>query len=82
MEGSIREARLRPEYAALYPGITPGAWMPATDIGRQLLLWDLTAPATPQGDRLLAEEHFEFRGGGKRDGPWADGRNRLERGDS
>ena len=50
---SIREARLRPEYAALYPGIRPGVWLPATVIGQQLLLWHLTAPATPKGERLI-----------------------------
>jgi len=73
---SIREARLRPEYAALYPGIRPGVWLPATVIGQQLLLWHLTAPATPKGERLMAEEHFEFRGGTNRQGPWDDGRAR------
>jgi hypothetical protein len=73
VHGTIREARLRPEYAALYPGLEPGVWLPATDVGRKLLLWHLTAPAIPQGERLMAEEHFEFRGGqpsapGARDG--------------
>lgn len=63
MQGNIREARLRPEYASLYPGLEPGVWLPATAIGQKLLLWHLTTPITPQGDRLMAEEHFEFRGG-------------------
>ena len=63
MHGTIREARLRPEYATLYPAIQADVWMPAAAIGQQLLLWHLTAPATPPGERLMAEEHFEFRGG-------------------
>ena len=67
MEGSIREARLRPQYASLYPALEPGTWQPATAIGRQLLLWHLTAPALPDGERLMSEEHFEFRGGGRRE---------------
>jgi hypothetical protein len=67
MEGSIREARLRPQYASLYPALTPGTWQPATAIGRQLLLWHLTAPSLPEGERLMSEEHFEFRGGTIRD---------------
>ena len=29
MNGTIREARLRPEYASFYPGVQPGVWMPA-----------------------------------------------------
>lgn len=73
----IREARLRPEYAALYPGLQAGVWMPATAIGQQLLLWHLTAPATPAGERLMAEEHFEFRGGQPRLDGWVNTRNRM-----
>jgi hypothetical protein len=59
----IREARLRPEYAGLYPGVEPGVWLPATTVGQKLLLWHLATAATPQGERLMTEEHFEFRGG-------------------
>jgi len=67
MQGTIREARLRPQYASLYPALEPGTWQPATAIGRQLLLWHLTAPALPDSERLMSEEHFEFRGGARRD---------------
>ena len=77
MHGTIREARLKPAYASLYPGVQPGVWMPASAIGQQLLLWHLTAPATPQGERLMAEEHFEFRGGQKRVGSWINMRSHL-----
>ena len=63
MRENIREARLRPEFAELYPGVEPGVWMPATAVGQQLLLWHLATAATPQGERLMADEHFEFRGG-------------------
>ena len=76
MQSTIREARLKPEYASIYPGVPPGVWMPASTIGQQLLLWHLTAPATPQGDRLISEEHFEFRGGNKRVGSWINTRTR------
>ncbi len=63
MQGTVREARLRPEFAPLYPGLEPGVWLPATTIGQKLLLWHLATAAPPQGERLMAEEHFEFRGG-------------------
>lgn len=66
-EGNIREARLRPQYASLYPALEPGTWQPASAIGRQLLLWHLTAPSLPDGERLMSEEHFEFRGGAPRE---------------
>jgi hypothetical protein len=48
----VREARLRPEFAELYPGLEPGAWEDATILAEQVL-----------SDRVLATEHFEFRGG-------------------
>jgi hypothetical protein len=63
VEGNIREARLRPEFADLYPALQAGVWLPATTVGQQLLLWHLAKAITPKGDRLLANEHFEFRGG-------------------
>jgi hypothetical protein len=72
---TIREARLRPEYADLYPTLQPGVWTPASDLGRQLLLWHLTAGRAPEGERLMSEEHFEFRGGVQRDGAWINQRN-------
>ena len=77
INGSIREAKLRPEYAALYPAIEPGVWMPASDVGRQLLLWHLTAPTVPDSDRVMIEEHFEFRGGTRRSGTPGDERTRA-----
>ena len=76
MEGSIREARLRPQYASLYPALEPGTWQAASAIGRQLLLWHLTAPSLPDGERLMSEEHFEFRGGSRRDRAEANIRTR------
>ena len=77
MQSITREARLKPEYATLYPGIQPGVWMLASAIGQQLLLWHLTAPSTPQGERLMTQEHFDFRGGQKRVGSWINMRTRL-----
>ncbi len=63
----IREARLRPEAAPLYPQIPAGVWLPATDVGAKLLLWQLKAPRpVALGERLLDEQHFEFRGGLRR----------------
>ncbi len=60
----VREARLKPEAAHLYPGLTPGVWLPASEVGAKLLLQHLKASFAPSlGSRLLNEEHFEFRGG-------------------
>ena len=65
MQHHIREARLRPEFADLYPAVEPGVWIPATAVGQKLLLWHLAKAVAPQGERLMGEEHFEFRGGGQ-----------------
>jgi hypothetical protein len=63
----MREARLRPEFAHLYPALTAGEWEPAARIAEavlaNLLLQEMTD--TPSPDRLLPEAHFEFRGGAR-----------------
>jgi hypothetical protein len=32
MSSALREARLRQEYGKLYPGLTPGTWLPAREV--------------------------------------------------
>jgi hypothetical protein len=60
----MREARLRPEFAHLYPNLIPGQWEPAARVAEavlaRLLLLEITD--APLQDRVLNEEHFEFRG--------------------
>jgi hypothetical protein len=74
--GMTREAKLLAEYAHLYPGVPAGVWMPAADLGAALLLAHLQLSVLPRlGNRLLDEQHFEFRGGGIR-GPESDERTR------
>ena len=60
-----RQARLRPEYASLYPGLEPGTWEQAEDLAEQLLTQHLLQPSPGFGlsGRVLPGEHFEFRGG-------------------
>jgi len=62
---SIRQARLRPEYAPLYPDLTPGVWVPACTLRDFILERGLYQRRTglPSERRLLLESHFEFRGG-------------------
>lgn len=65
----MREARLRPEFAQLYPGLTPGRWEPASRIAEAVLANVLLHEMgeAPLPNRLLDEAHFEFRGGADAD---------------
>jgi hypothetical protein len=60
----MREARLRSEFAHLYPGLTPGEWQPAGRIAEAVLanLMLQEMAEAPAAERVLPEEHFEFRG--------------------
>ncbi len=60
---SAREARLKPEYTHLYPGLEPGvwyraAWLSARQFARQPCDGEASSIA-----RMVDERHFEFRGG-------------------
>jgi len=58
-----REARLRPEFGALYPGLPAGEWHRAallTDIVWARLL-ERGKAAFQLRERVLNSEHFEFR---------------------
>lgn len=62
---AVRRARVRPEFASLYPEMVPGVWVSATRAAR------LGRQADPNERRvhgcacarLLCDIHFEFRGG-------------------
>jgi hypothetical protein len=61
-----REARLRIEFATLYPGFPPGNWLSARELNDMVVAARLRAAgragATLRG-RMLDARHFEFRGG-------------------
>lgn len=62
---SVREARLRPEHAATYPGVPAGEWLPAATLARQILTGLVSREGQPPqiNARLMNDRHFEFRGG-------------------
>jgi hypothetical protein len=70
--------RLKPEYAHLYPGLEPGVWETATDIMARLLAQHAIQPSPGfmLSNRILSDEHFEFRGGIP-GGFWNGQRSRL-----
>jgi hypothetical protein len=74
----MREARLRPEFAHLYPTLMPGQWEPAARVAEAVLtrLLLLEISEAPLQDRILKEEHFEFRGETPDGAPHSPGRGR------
>jgi hypothetical protein len=64
-----REARLRPAYDYLYPDIEPGVWQPVETLIHRvvtMLYGDKSRSGVITGDRLLRDDHFEFRGSSPR----------------
>jgi hypothetical protein len=61
----IREARLKSEFAHLYPALEAGRWEPAALLADRMVAWLLRQPnrGYVAPDRVLRSEHFEFRGG-------------------
>ncbi len=63
--GPERQARLKRQFAALYPGVVAGEWVPAWLLAEQLM-----ASAVQRGgsreDRVCDPAHCDFRGGGRR----------------
>jgi len=60
-----REARLKPEFAEIYPGLEAGIWYPAGRIAEYFLSRpdEIPSATTELTNRVLDERHFEFRGG-------------------
>ena len=64
MAGAPREARLMSKYVEFYPGLPAGVWLPAGEVAEHIV-----AVVRGEGGRLglhgrvMADEHFEFRGG-------------------
>jgi hypothetical protein len=62
-----RQARLRPEHAHRYPGLHAEEWVSAAMLADRVLAAALLRGRdTSLWNRLLRDEHFEFRGGGER----------------
>jgi hypothetical protein len=75
-----REGRLKPQHASLYPGLTPGVWMPVETLIRHvtdLIHRDPSKSPVITGSRLLHQEHFEYRGASVRPDGLPSGATRL-----
>lgn len=64
-----REARLRKQFASLYGGVDAGVWTPVETLLRQvtdIVHKDRSKSGVITGERLLRDEHFDFRGASPR----------------
>jgi hypothetical protein len=68
---SRREARLRPEFARLYPFLQAGEWESAAVLTDRVVAGTLGRPDGMfiTGERALDPQHFEFRGSDERQAP-------------
>jgi hypothetical protein len=62
---TVREARLRPEFAPKYAGIESGVWFRAAGVAEMLITQLLREGVSDEElpHRVLDPTHFEFRGG-------------------
>jgi hypothetical protein len=75
-----REAKLKAEYAGLYPELEPGVWIPVEKLLgyiTELIHQDRSRSGIITGDRLLREEHFDYRGASVRPAGLPAGSTRL-----
>jgi len=64
--GGAREARLRSDFAEEYPGLTPGVWIPATELAQKLIERAHSRRREGRHTRTFDPTHFEFRGGSEK----------------
>jgi hypothetical protein len=79
VRADVRQALLKSSSAHLYPGIPPGEWQPASvmvQLVRALKSANGRAPSAR--DRILDDDHFEFRGRLSAGGQDDQRRTRLE----
>jgi hypothetical protein len=61
-----REARLKREFAHLYPGLKPGVWYNAAWLSAHLFARIPCDGRAESMAKIVNERHFEFRGGRQR----------------
>ncbi len=78
---AVREARLRPKWADLYPGVTADVWLAAASLVPVVLRHRLQdRPTWGFTERIMIDDHFEFRGGRRRGRSWNGDLTRTEDG--
>ena len=75
----LRRAKLKSEFGSLYPELPAEHWVPALQlvIRRAERIWRERGAQALIGDRLLPDEHFDFKGGRRRASAWRIQTERL-----
>ena len=74
--GPERQARLKLQFASLYPGVVAGDWIPAWLLAEQLQA-SAERRGLAVGERVCDPTHCEFRGGGRRPRQFRELRTRV-----
>jgi hypothetical protein len=72
-----REARLKPEFAHLYPGLKPRTWYNAAWLSARQFARVPCDGRAASIEAMLDDTHFEFRGGVRRRRGTAGKRRRI-----
>jgi hypothetical protein len=76
---NLRKTCLKPEYASLYPEVSPNIWLGAAGVAARVAARLRTSADSNDRPpkRVLPDEHFEFRGGRPRRQSWKGPGSRL-----
>jgi hypothetical protein len=79
MSPILRKTCLKPEYATRYPEIPANIWLGAAGVAARVAarLRHSSGPGNSSAERVLPDEHFEFRGGRRRRRTWLGPGSRL-----
>jgi hypothetical protein len=61
MSKTVRELKLLPEFAHLYPGLTANVWIRGNVLAQWLSTRGPGQPRAAGGGQIVSDRHFEFR---------------------
>jgi len=61
MSKIVRELKLLPEFAHLYPGLTANVWIRGNVLAQWLATCESAQPRAAGGGQIVSDRHFEFR---------------------
>ncbi len=79
MSPILRKTCLKPEHTSLYPEVPANIWLGAAGVAARVAarLRRSSGAGKSPAERVLPDEHFEFRGGRRRRRTWSGPGSRL-----